>query len=161
MIERFLGRELDEQEQELPRQVEKFGWSITNIREQDGAPGWAFTIGLFENFGHPEVTIFGMDAKSRQSILNWIGKNVRDGQLFTSEVEHDWVLDGFKCWSRDVQKTWYRDLLGWAMWFYGGSSSPPSNASGQRETAPTRGRRGPHFSSRSRCCTRRSYSQLE
>ena len=42
------------------------------MREQDVAPGWAFTIGLFENFRHPEVTIFGMNAESRHAILNWI-----------------------------------------------------------------------------------------
>ena len=124
MIERFRDRELGEDEQEVLRHVESYGWSVTNIREQDGASGWAFTIGLFENFGHPEVAIFGMTAKSRHSILNWIGKNVRNGQLFTSGTEHDWVLEQHKCWSRDVQKTWYRDLFGWAIWFYGGTDFP-------------------------------------
>src|SRR5262249_28745897 len=89
-----------------------------------GVPGWAFTIGLFENFGHPEVTIFGMSAEARHSILNWIGENVRDGRAFTSGIEHDWVLEKYKCWSRDVQKAWYRDLFGWAIWFYGGKDFP-------------------------------------
>ncbi len=124
MIERFRGRELDEKEKTVLGHVEAHGWSVTNICEEDGAPGWAFTIGLFENFDHPEVVIFGMDSESRHSILNWIGQNVRKGNPFTSEREHDWVLEGHNCWSRGVQRLWYRDLFGWAIWFYRGTEFP-------------------------------------
>jgi hypothetical protein len=124
VIERFQGRDLDERERNVLEQVECYGWSVTNIREQDGKPGWAFTVGLFENFSHPEITIFGLKPESRHSILNWIGQNVRDGVSFGGDKEHDWVLDGFGCWSRDVQKLWYRDLFGWAIWFYGGTNFP-------------------------------------
>lgn len=124
MIERFRGRDLDEKEQAVLGHVERVGWSVTNVSEQDGVPGWSFTIGLFENFDHPEVAIFGMKPESRHSILNWVGENVRKGNHFISGVEHDWVLDGYKCWSREVQKVWYRDLFGWAIWFYGGTDFP-------------------------------------
>ena len=82
------------------------------------------TIGLFENFGHPEVVIFGMNPQVRHSILNWIGKNVQEGNPFAAGREHDWVLEGHNCWSRDVQKLWYKDLFGWAIWFYGGTEFP-------------------------------------
>jgi hypothetical protein len=60
MIERFRDREPDESEQEVLSHVERHGWNVTNIREEDGTPGWAFTIGLFETFGHPEVAILGI-----------------------------------------------------------------------------------------------------
>lgn len=124
MIERFRDRELDEGEREVVDHVERHGWSVTNIREEAGAPGWAFTVGLFENFGHPEVTIFGMDLRARHAILNWIGDNVREGKSFTADREHDWVLKEHNCWSRDVRKQWYKDLFGWALWFYGGTEFP-------------------------------------
>jgi hypothetical protein len=77
-----------------------------------------------ENFGHPEVVIFGMNPQVRHSILNFIGKNVREGNPFAAGREHDWVLEGHNCWSRDVQKLWYQDLFGWAIWFYGGTEFP-------------------------------------
>jgi Domain of unknown function (DUF4262) len=124
VIERFEGRELDESERKVLGHVGHHGWSVTNIREEDGAPGWSFTIGLFENFGHPEVAIFGMPSETRHSILNWIGKNVREGKPFTSGREHDWVLEERNCWSRDVDKLWYKDLFGWAIWFYAGTDFP-------------------------------------
>jgi len=124
VLERFQGRDLDDKERNLLGHIRQNGWSVTNIREQDGVPGWAFTIGLFENFEHPEVTIFGLNPDSRHTILNWIGENIRDGNPFIAEQEHDWVLDGYKCWSRTVQSVWYRDLFGWAIWFYGGTEFP-------------------------------------
>jgi hypothetical protein len=124
MMERFRNRELDENERVVRGHVEKHGWNVTNIREEDGVSGWAFTIGLFENFGHPEVVIFGLSQQSRHSILNWIGENIRGGTPLTAGREHDWVLKEHNCWSRDVRKKWYRDLFGWAIWFYGGTEFP-------------------------------------
>ena len=52
------------------------------------------------------------------------GKSVREGKPFTAGQKHDWVLEGYNCWSRQVQKLWYRDLVGWAIWFYGNSDFP-------------------------------------
>jgi len=85
---------------------------------------WAFTIGLCENFEHPEVAIFGLQAETRHSILNWIGENVREGKPFAAGHEYDWVIKQDRCWSRAVQKVRYRDLFGWARWFYGGDEFP-------------------------------------
>jgi len=89
-----------------------------NIKDEPGKPGWSYTVGLFENFGHPEIVIFGMKANTRHRILNWIGDNAKKNNPFTAEKEHDWVLDNYKCWSKPVQKRWYYDLLGYARWFY-------------------------------------------
>jgi hypothetical protein len=124
VIKRFEGRGLDPSEQKVISHVEGHGWSVTNIEERSDSVGWSFTVVLFENYKHPEVIIFGMSHDSRHRILNWIGDNVKSGKAFTAGVEHDWVLDGFNCWSRDVQKKWYRDLLGWAIWFYEGVEFP-------------------------------------
>jgi hypothetical protein len=39
VIERFQGRELDESERNVLGHIENYGWSVTNIREENGAPG--------------------------------------------------------------------------------------------------------------------------
>lgn len=124
MLPRFEGRDLDAKERKCIDDVEKFGWQVVNIREEKGHAGWAFTVGLYENFRHPEVVLFGLREESRHPILNWIGENVREKQSFAVEQEHNWVLEGSPCWSRSVQRMWYRDLLGWATWFYGSTAFP-------------------------------------
>jgi hypothetical protein len=124
VIQRFKGRKLDPRERQVLGHIERVGWNVTDIADEEGVPGWAFTIGLFESYGHPEVAIFGMRTETRHSVLNCIGESVRDGKSFTAGQEHDWVLEGYRCWSREVNKAWYRDLLGWARWFYGGDQFP-------------------------------------
>lgn len=126
MLPRFEGRQLDTQETKVVSDVERVGWSVMLIRDEPekNQPGWAFTIGLFESHGHPEVAIFGLKEESRVNILNWIGENVKKHKPFSAGREHDWVLDGHPCWSREVLKCWYDDLFGWAVWFYGGRDFP-------------------------------------
>ena len=118
MIERFHGRELDANDKAFLAKVEEHGWMVMSIKDEPGKPGWSYTVGLFENFAHPEIVIFGLKPDSRHRILNWIGDNVKRNNPFTAEKEHEWVLDNYKCWSKPVQKRWYYDLLGYARWFY-------------------------------------------
>jgi hypothetical protein len=66
-------------EQKVITHVEGHGWSVANIEERGDSVGWSFTVGLFENYKHPEVIIFGMSHDSRHRILNWIGDNVTSG----------------------------------------------------------------------------------
>jgi hypothetical protein len=118
MLPRFQNRELDAEDQAFIAKVKKYGWMVTNIKDEPGKTGWAYTTGLFEHYQHPEVIIFGLKAESRHSILNWIGENVKEGKAFTADQQHDWVLENHQCWSKAVQKKWYHDLLGWTNWFY-------------------------------------------
>jgi hypothetical protein len=118
MLKRFQGCKLEPDEIALVSKVENYGWTVMHIKDEPGKPGWSFTIGLFENLRHPEVIIFGVNENKRQEILNWIGENAKREISFTVEKEHDWVLKGYKCWSKPVRAMWYKDLLGYATWFY-------------------------------------------
>ena len=118
MLLRFKDRKLDANDRKFIKNVEKYGWTVMNIKDEPGKTGWSYTVGLFEHYSHPEVIIFGMEVDNRHRILNWIGDNAKKGNTFTAETEHDWVLNNYNCWSKPVQKKWYCDLLGYARWFY-------------------------------------------
>ena len=95
MLPRFQNRELKAEDEAFIAKVEKFGWMVTDIKDEPGKPGWSYTTGLFEHYQHPEVIIFGLKPDSRHSLLNWIGENAKKGTPFTAEQEHDWVLDNY------------------------------------------------------------------
>jgi len=124
MLARFQNHDLEPDEKKVVENVEKYGWHVVLIKDEPGKTSWAFTVGLFETYQHPEVAIFGLKPDTRGRILNWIGENISKGKYFTAEQEHDWVFDGYKCWSRTVQKKWYYDLFGYARWFYQSSDFP-------------------------------------
>ena len=49
--------------------VAGYGWHVVKIFEQEGTR-MAFSIGLFHNFGHPEIVVFGLDPDLMHSIIN-------------------------------------------------------------------------------------------
>jgi hypothetical protein len=62
--------------------VAEYGWHVVRILEKSQTPGWAFSIGMYRNFNHPEVVVFGLDGDLMHSVINSIGEDVRAGKRF-------------------------------------------------------------------------------
>ena len=62
--------------------VEEFGWHVAMIPEDDGGAGFAFSIGLYKNFNHPEIVIIGLGIETMHGMINVIGEEVREGRPF-------------------------------------------------------------------------------
>jgi len=45
---------------QVPADIETYGWHVIEVPEDDEGPGFAFTIGLFRRFEHPELIVFGL-----------------------------------------------------------------------------------------------------
>ena len=89
--------------------------------EDDQVPPFAFSIGLYQNFNHPEVIIIGLKPDLMKHMVSWIGEDVKKGLTFEPEKEYADLLEGFNCRFRLVAKRHYDEYLGTAMWFYKGS----------------------------------------
>lgn len=64
-------------------------WSIVYTQSESGGTSWAYTVGLWENFGHPEVMISGLGHSVSVSILNVVGNHVKNGRKFTSGINKE------------------------------------------------------------------------
>lgn len=57
------------------------GWFLQGIEatpgEDDGY--WVYTVGLLENFGHPELVVTDIEYREGATMLNWLGEKVRAG----------------------------------------------------------------------------------
>jgi Domain of unknown function (DUF4262) len=104
--------------------VNTHGWHVMKIMPEGDDPGWAFTIGLFRTFGHPEVVVFGLESGAMHAILNSVGELVRAGTVLSDGSETGEVLERYRCRFRSVDRFWYPYVLGYATWFYGGSEFP-------------------------------------
>ena len=51
---------LDDNDRKLLQDVAEVGWHVVLIAEEAGTPGWAFSVGLYHTFRHPEVVVFGL-----------------------------------------------------------------------------------------------------
>ncbi|MBI3201310.1 MAG: DUF4262 domain-containing protein [Myxococcales bacterium] len=102
--------------------VAEFGWHVIKVAADGTGPAFAFTIGLTKTFGHPEVIVFGLALDAMHSVLNNIGKLVREGRQFAHDVVTDELLEDYPCHFLHVPRSAYREFLGYAIWFYKGDT---------------------------------------
>lgn len=100
------------------RNVRKHGCHIMGIEDAD--PPFAFSIGLFLNYGHPELIIFGQSAGTAQAIITLIRDQVAAGHQFVDgDVSDEMLENGYKLGFLQVPVGIYPRYLGTAIWFYG------------------------------------------
>lgn len=99
------------------------GWFVSGVEEEPGSLPWRYTIGLLENFDHPELVMVGLESGCAYEGLNRLGRRIRDGERFTDEsrtkigdVPVSFLLvdpDQFE--TADTFNSWtgYYDARGW------------------------------------------------
>ncbi|MGT2435428.1 DUF4262 domain-containing protein [Bradyrhizobium betae] len=102
------------------RNVRSHGCHIVGIPGAN--PSFAFSIGLFLNYGHPELIVFGQSAGNAQDIINLVRDRVAAGRKFADGDICDELLEnGYKLGFWQVPLAAYPEYLGTAIWFYGKS----------------------------------------
>jgi hypothetical protein len=112
---------MSEPDAKVLQDIREFGWHVTGVFGKQGEEGseWAFPIGLFHSFGHPELIVFGLPLQRCMNIINEIGNAVKVGKRFLSGEEYpDILADSYKCSFREVTLHQYRNYVGYALWFY-------------------------------------------
>jgi hypothetical protein len=114
----------DEDEAKVLDDVRTYGWHVVLIEEDQEGPGFGFTVGLFQCYGHAEIVVFGLPLELTHAVLNGIGEDVKGGASFAAAQEYDEILEGYRCVFLTVDRTWYHEFLGYARWFYRGNEFP-------------------------------------
>jgi hypothetical protein len=124
MLRSLADDNLDDCDRKLLADIDRVGWHVVMIPEEDGTPGWSFSVGLFRTFNHPEVVVFGLPLELSGEVINGIGADIRKGKVFESGQEYPEILEGVLCTFRPVVQRWYRPFLGYAAWYYRGPKFP-------------------------------------
>lgn len=103
------------------REIHTDGWQITGVlaRERDNSPDFAYSIGFFHTMGHPEVILFGLPVETCMKAVNLIGIDIRDGAKFQPGRVYPGILqEPHRCCFREVDRMYYGEHVGYALWFY-------------------------------------------
>jgi hypothetical protein len=115
----------DQTPEHIRNVIDEYGWWVGLINSDDDAPAFAYTIGLYEKFDHPEIIIFGLAAESMHGILNQCGNMIRGGKRFPVGESVSGVLDGYDVRFRPVTaKASYAEYLGYGCHHYGAQVFP-------------------------------------
>jgi hypothetical protein len=113
----------DDGDRKVLADVARHGWAVLMIEEDDEGPAFAFSVGLFQTFGHPELLILGLAPPVAQPLVNALGEAIRSGRRFEAGGRCEGVAS-VPLALVAVDERHYRDYLGYARWFYGGGAFP-------------------------------------
>src|ERR1044071_6691699 len=113
-MKRDLPTPEDDVERRVLHDVTSSGCHVIKVMEDDSGPGFAYSVGLFHNFDHPEILIVGLDLAMMHGIINHLMADIRNGTRFQIGSRVAGILEGFDCEFREVAVSHYRELLGCA-----------------------------------------------
>jgi Domain of unknown function (DUF4262) len=93
-------------------------------RNRQRSPAFAYSLGLFQNFGQPEIILFGLDLDTMHTLINNVGDLARKGARFLPGDSSDELLEAYTCAFRPVSRAQLRDHMTYTQWFYGDDEVP-------------------------------------
>ena len=124
MVRRSTDDDLSERDARLLQTLEQWGWFVTKVGGTDSEPPFAYSMGLYENFKHPEIILFGLDFEVMHRLINGAAKRIQQGQRYAERHRYDDLIEGYPCEFHKVNPSRYDGLLNYAIWYYRGEAFP-------------------------------------
>jgi hypothetical protein len=116
---------MDASEQKIFADIEKYGLHIVKVFDPDGKlPDFAYSIGLYEKFNHPEIVIVGLPLDYMKTFINNIATEIKSGKIFTVGIKYEEFVDNYDSQFVVVDKSQYGEYFGFARWYYKGDEFP-------------------------------------
>jgi hypothetical protein len=104
--------------------ITEYGWTVMLIEATDYLPSFAYTVGLWKNYNHPELISFGLTTTTLHSILNIGGELVKDGHRLQVGSDYDDFFENGIAQFIQVDPRSLKDYFGYAIWFNKTSDFP-------------------------------------
>lgn len=105
--------------------IEKYGCHLALLEADNYMPAFAYTIGLYKKYNHPEIICFGLSTDLMGALLNHARDLVQAGEVLMPNKLYPGFLSGYEVCFLPVDKAFYADYLGYGGWFYGMSFDFP------------------------------------
>lgn len=102
----------------LSADIEKFGWKVMLLEATDYLPSFAYTVGLWKNYKHPEIISFGLTTKTLHLILNDAGGIAKSGRTIEVDKNYDDFFENSNTQFVNVDSRNIADYFGQAINFY-------------------------------------------
>ncbi len=95
---------------------------------------FAYTVGLYSSYKHPELLVYGLPRETAHAVLSIAARAAADGNPLNLSEPTDELLEGYPCVFVQVPRDQYPEHVGCARWYYQGDDFPvqqivwPSNA---------------------------------
>lgn len=111
-------------QRQLLAEVTESGLHVVHHAGDDELPAYATTVGLWENFGQPEVVVFGLPPEVGEELLQAIADQNDEGVTFLPGSRHQGLLEGYPVRFLVLGAAARERLCAVARWAYGGEEFP-------------------------------------
>lgn len=116
---------LDVTLESIQQKVNEFGCNIIHIPADEYNPGFAYTIGLYQRFKHPEIICFSLKQETLHGLLNDACTFIQQGKFFRpGGIPCEDLLNNYDVQFLRVDKSYHPNYLGFANWFYQNQDYP-------------------------------------
>ncbi len=109
--------------EEIENHIEKYGCHVVMVIG-DHLPGFAYSIGLYERFGHPEIICFGMDLNMMAGLINDACVWIREGNKVDPYFSYPDYLESADVKFIPIEKIYYNDYFAFGINYYQGNNFP-------------------------------------
>lgn len=99
----------------LENDINKYGWQVVMVQATSYLPSFAYTVGLWENYRHPELIGFGIPIELLHLILNKAGELVKSGEIIQSNKQYEDFLEAYLTTFIPVDPRSIKDYFGAAV----------------------------------------------
>ncbi|EWH08602.1 hypothetical protein DS2_16689 [Catenovulum agarivorans DS-2] len=111
---------MDKQDQKALNDIEEYGCHIINVMEGDNEPSFTYSIGINQKQNKPDLIIVGLKRELAHSIVNNYKDRLLAGETFETGQYYSDFLGGFDVFFIEVDKSHYKEYLGWGLWLNNG-----------------------------------------
>ena len=108
--------------------IEEFGYQVLCVAGESKSPSFAYTFGLFDTCGLPEIIEVGLPHRTAFALLNEAADRLRNGVKLSQGRHTGLFLADVECEFRAVDPKWIKRLMLGATWFYEGAEFPALQA---------------------------------
>lgn len=101
--------------------IQKYGWQYQYVFDENGdKPSFAYSIGFYQSFSHPEVMIFGLKKEIMHTLLSSIASDIKNNVCFELDKRFSGLLNGgFETMFKQLRATEKSKFAGTALRYYG------------------------------------------
>jgi hypothetical protein len=100
--------------------IAKYGCTVMHVMEEGESPPFAYSIGITQETGAPEIVVIGLKQPMAHFIVNEYNHRVKSGEKIEVGEFYSEFIEDFEVFVEDVPLSAYDDYFGQAIDFYGG-----------------------------------------
>ena len=83
----------NDHERGLLNTIDRHGWQITYVSSDEKGGSFAYSIGIYERTGKPEIIVFSLGAELCHGLINDYGHRCAEGEVFEKGRHYEGFLD--------------------------------------------------------------------